>query len=267
MLDERAGRILEAVIREFVSSGHPVSSEELYEDYRFGIKPASIRAELLRLTDAGLLEQPHTSGGRIPTERAYRFWVDELVHDLFADIAELGALALARQEFVALERGIPSAVETVASELRLLGAGYAEGAEEVKKTGLEELCGRMDFQTRGDFLEVVRDFERLDDSVRRFAAHTGLGSTPKVFIGKSPVTESPHLSVVAARYTADGVPAVLVAIGPKRMDYKKALKVFKELPGASKSKKTGKQESIKASKQKSIKARKQENNKSRNHGR
>lgn len=241
MLNDRAERILEAVIRAFVSSGHPVSSEELYEDYHFGIKPASIRAELLRLTDAGLLEQPYTSGGRIPTERAYRFWVDELVNDLFADIAELGALAVARQEFAALERDVPSVVGTVASELRLLGAGYVENDPEVVKTGLNELCSRMDFQTREDFLEVVRDFERLDDSIRRFAAHAGLGATPKVYIGKSPVTQSPHLSVVAARYMANGASAVLVAIGPKRMDYKKALKVFKELPGRQENQKLRKQ--------------------------
>ncbi|MBI2406437.1 MAG: hypothetical protein HYW56_00030 [Candidatus Harrisonbacteria bacterium] len=236
MLNDRAGRILEAVIREFVEDGAPVSSDELYNDYNFGIKPASIRAELLRLTNAGFLEQPHTSGGRVPTERAYRFWVDGLVDDLFADIAELGALAVARAHYATLGADVPSAVEAVAGALRLLGAGYAEGESEVSKTGLDELCHRMDFQTREDFLEVVHDFERLDDSVRRFASHAGLGSTPKVYIGESPLTRSPHLSVVAARYSAGGVPAVVIAIGPKRMDYKKALKVFKELPAGKRKK-------------------------------
>lgn len=228
MIGDRTERILEAVIREFVAGGRPVSSEELYEDYHFGIKPASIRAELLRLTNAGFLEQPHTSGGRVPTERGYALWVDELLSDIFGE--EVAAAPRMSAAFGAVLRGgLARVVEPVVEELRMLGVGYEPAAGEIYKSGLDELCEHIDFNTREDFLEVVRDFDRLDASLTRLASHVAEGA-PKVFIGKSPITRSPHLSVVAARYDAGGTPVFFAAIGPKRMDYKKALKVFKELP-------------------------------------
>ncbi len=229
MLNDRAGRILEAVIREFVEGGAPVSSEELYNDYNFGIKPASIRAELLRLTHAGFLEQPHTSGGRVPTERGYTLWVDELLRDIFGTEETEAAPLMSKMFGEMLHGGLDRIVDPVVEELQVLGVGYEPNASEVYKSGLDELCEHIDFNTRKDFLEVVRDFDRLDASLARLAANVGEGK-PRVFIGKSPITRSPHLSVVAARYNVGGAPIFLAAIGPKRMDYKRALNVFKELP-------------------------------------
>ncbi|MDO8585390.1 MAG: hypothetical protein Q7R85_04745 [bacterium] len=251
MIGNRTERILEAVIREFVASGHPVSSDELYEDYSFGIKPASIRAELLRLTHAGFLEQPHTSGGRVPTESGYALWVDELLRDIFG--ADEAAPSMGKLFGEALDGRLERVVEPLVEELRLLGVGYDARDREVYKSGLDELCERIDFKTREDFLEVVRDFDRLDASLARLAANVSEGK-PRVFIGKSPITRSSHLSVVVARYNVAGAPIFLAAIGPKRMDYKRALNVFKELPGG---KKTRKQENKKAINQESKKARKQ----------
>lgn len=236
MIGDRPERILEAVIREFVAGGRPVSSDELYEDYDFGIKPASIRAELLRLTHAGFLEQPHTSGGRVPTELGYTVWVDELLRDIFGEKEVAAAPRMSAAFGKVLQGGLRRVVEPVVEELQMLGVGYEPGAGEVYKSGLDELCEHIDFNTREDFLEVVRDFDRLDASLAHLAANVSKGK-PRVFIGKSPITRSPHLSVVAARYDAGGVPIFLAAIGPKRMDYKRALNVFKELPSRQKSKK------------------------------
>lgn len=240
MISERTERILEAVIREFISDGRPVSSDELYEDYNFGIKPASIRAELSRLTNAGLLEQPYTSGGRVPTERGYALWVDELLRDIFGEEEVKAAPRMSAAFGKIVRGGLRRVVEPVVTELRMLGVGYEPKHGEVYKSGLDELCAHIDFNTREDFLEVVRDFERLDATLARFASHISEG-IPKVLIGKNPVTRSPHLSVVVARYDVGGVPMFLAAVGPKRMDYKKTLKVFKELPIGQKNKKARKQ--------------------------
>jgi heat-inducible transcription repressor HrcA len=66
------------IIREYVESARPVSSQYLGERYDFGICPASIRIEMQKLTDDGFLTQPHTSAGRIPTDKGYRLFVDQL---------------------------------------------------------------------------------------------------------------------------------------------------------------------------------------------
>ncbi len=77
-ISERQKTILDMIIREYVESARPVSSQYLGERYDFGICPASIRIEMQKLTDDGFLTQPHTSAGRIPTDKGYRLFVDQL---------------------------------------------------------------------------------------------------------------------------------------------------------------------------------------------
>ena len=79
VLDTRSRAILKEIIRVHVDTGRPVSSRALFKSNRFDLSPASIRNIMADLTDAGFLAQPHTSAGRIPTDRAYRLYIDELM--------------------------------------------------------------------------------------------------------------------------------------------------------------------------------------------
>jgi len=78
-LDERKQKILGAVVRDYVETVKPVGSEELAARHAWGVKSATIRHELAELSDLGLLRQPHTSAGRIPSDQGYRFYVDHLL--------------------------------------------------------------------------------------------------------------------------------------------------------------------------------------------
>ena len=77
-LDERPREILKLIIRSYVNSGEPVGSRTLAKSMDWRLSPATIRNIMSDLEDAGYLEQPHTSAGRIPSERGYRFYVDNL---------------------------------------------------------------------------------------------------------------------------------------------------------------------------------------------
>jgi heat-inducible transcriptional repressor len=74
----RARAILFATIAEYVSTGRPVSSGSLVKNHRLNLSPATIRRELKELEEMGLVIQPHTSAGRIPTDQAFRIFVDTL---------------------------------------------------------------------------------------------------------------------------------------------------------------------------------------------
>jgi heat-inducible transcriptional repressor len=78
-LQYRARNILYAAITEFISTGEPVGSRTLAKKYGLDLSPASIRNVLADLEDAGYLHQPHTSAGRIPTDKALRFFIDSLM--------------------------------------------------------------------------------------------------------------------------------------------------------------------------------------------
>ena len=77
-LDERKARLLRAVVHEFIKTAEPVGSKALAGRYSLGISPATIRNELAALEEQGFLSHPHTSAGRVPTDRGYRFYVDSL---------------------------------------------------------------------------------------------------------------------------------------------------------------------------------------------
>src|SRR5689334_8088502 len=74
----REREILTAIVETFIATGEPVGSRTLARANREGLSPATIRNVMADLSDAGLLEQPHTSAGRIPTAEAYRYYVEQL---------------------------------------------------------------------------------------------------------------------------------------------------------------------------------------------
>src|SRR5476649_570454 len=76
---ERSKRVLSALIREYISSGDPVPSSLLVTAAGLGVSSATVRNILARLEDEGFVQQPHTSAGRVPTDRGYRFYVDLLL--------------------------------------------------------------------------------------------------------------------------------------------------------------------------------------------
>jgi heat-inducible transcriptional repressor len=78
-LDDRTGRILAALVRQFIASGEPVASSLLVAVGGLGVSSATVRSILARLEEEGYVQQPHTSAGRIPTDRGYRFYVDLLL--------------------------------------------------------------------------------------------------------------------------------------------------------------------------------------------
>src|SRR5256884_6936661 len=77
-IGEREREILTAIVETFIATGEPVGSRTLARANREGLSPATIRNVMADLSDAGLLEQPHTSAGRVPTSEAYRYYVEQL---------------------------------------------------------------------------------------------------------------------------------------------------------------------------------------------
>jgi heat-inducible transcriptional repressor len=76
---DRSRRVLAALVREYIASGEPVASSLLVTAAGLGVSSATVRNILARLEDEGYVQQPHTSAGRIPTDRGYRFYVDLLL--------------------------------------------------------------------------------------------------------------------------------------------------------------------------------------------
>lgn len=89
MLDKRKKEILQAVVDEYINTAEPVSSATLVKKYGLNYSSATVRNELAELEDNGYLDKPHTSAGRVPSEKGYRFYVDELVNEEDISLEEI----------------------------------------------------------------------------------------------------------------------------------------------------------------------------------
>ena len=78
MQEDRRLAVLRAIVEDYVSTREPVGSKALVERHRLGVSPATVRNDMAALEEEGLIAQPHTSAGRIPTDKGYRFFVDRL---------------------------------------------------------------------------------------------------------------------------------------------------------------------------------------------
>lgn len=78
-LDKRKRQVLYAIVHDYIQTAEPVGSRTISRRYELGVSPATIRSEMSDLEEMGFLEQPHTSAGRIPSDRGYRFYVDSLL--------------------------------------------------------------------------------------------------------------------------------------------------------------------------------------------
>jgi heat-inducible transcriptional repressor len=81
MLTERRGRILSLIVEDYVESALPVGSDTVVRKHRLGVSSATIRNEMARLEEEGYISHPHTSAGRIPTEKGYRYYVESLMEE------------------------------------------------------------------------------------------------------------------------------------------------------------------------------------------
>lgn len=221
-MHSRTADILEAAVREYIASGLPVSSGQLYKRYEFGIKPAMIRLELESLADAGYLEQPHHASGRVPCDKAFEFYAERALENGRAHVpsktlADLGAA-----------REWSSLAAHVSRELNALSVLAEAVSGVVYKEGLERLVENLEWQDRKELTGVIRDFESIDERLEAFA-HADQPSV-QVFIGRrSPITKSGQLAALTARYSVGRGYITIVAIGPKRMDYQKGAQMFRSL--------------------------------------
>ena len=87
-LTARQTQILKALIDEYITTAEPVGSESLEKKYSLGVSPATVRNEMFALTRNGYLRQPHTSAGRIPTPKAMKFYIDQLMEERQMTVAE-----------------------------------------------------------------------------------------------------------------------------------------------------------------------------------
>ena len=109
--DDRRLDVLRAIIEDYVATREPVGSRALSERHQLGVSPATIRNDMAALEEAGLIVQPHTSAGRVPTDMGYRQFVDRLADIKPLSLAERRAISTLLEQAVDLDDVIDRAAD------------------------------------------------------------------------------------------------------------------------------------------------------------
>jgi len=138
----REREILTAIIETYISSGEPVGSRTLSRQNKDGLSPATIRNVMADLVDAGFLEQPHTSAGRVPTAQAYRYYVDQISGKSLISPADRNLISETLQDTVDVQQFL----ERTSHVLSLLSSGVGVA---IAKTGVQNALEHVHFSRQG----------------------------------------------------------------------------------------------------------------------
>lgn len=129
-LSSRKRDLLKIIIDEYIESAEPVGSETLVEKYSLGVSPATVRNEMVNLTQSGFLKQPHTSAGRIPTAMGLKFYISELMKEANLAVRDEVMIkeSLWDQRFQ-FHRLLRAAAKELSAQTGSLAVAYSEDGE------------------------------------------------------------------------------------------------------------------------------------------
>ena len=220
----RQTEILNNIVREYIDLAQPVSSQLLARKYDFGIKPAMIRIELQNLTDKGFLYQPHTSAGRIPTDRGYRFFVDELLEK---DLEDFEIEDWFTEEIGDIIKFIQRLTKNLALASQTLALSYFEKEKIFWKEGWEEILKEPEFREE----DYIMNFTKLLENFEKNIANLKLNSGIKIYIGReNPFKKAKDFSTISSKcFLPDKEEGIVSILGPKRMDYDRNISLINSL--------------------------------------
>jgi len=227
-ITERQEKILNTIVQEYIISAQPVSSQLLEKRHNFGICPATIRIEMQRLTDGDFIFQPHTSAGRVPTDKGYRFFVDNLLEkgvSEFGDVFEIEDIFQgAKKDIFKLASRLTKFLAEESSNFTILNLLERDF---FWKEGWEEILREPEFEEK----DLIPNFTELLESFEENIENLKINSGIKIYIGKeNPFSKTKDFSIISSKcYLPDDETAVLALLGPKRMDYDRNISLINYL--------------------------------------
>lgn len=232
ILTERQKEILFAIIEEYAEMAAPVGSVTLAKV--FDVSSATIRAEMSKLEAMGLIIQPHTSAGRIPTDAGYRFYVNSLTEDADREIeSEERVFGLPDRGFHALEVRVSSQSRAdatiraaVDSLVDLTGnLGLATIGEQLYLSGISRLFTQPEFSDNARVQAVAKLLDNLEPWLREAAP----GEPLNIFIGQeNPIGKTSGVSLIISKFRSPFSDRSYIGVlGPTRQNYSKVMSLVR----------------------------------------
>lgn len=222
-MTERQQQILSSIIEQYAEVASPVGSSLLAKV--FGVSSATIRAEMAELERLGYITQPHTSAGRIPTDKGYRLYVNNLSEDKqnIPVVRAERALTARVTSGGMPERTIRNAVDTLVELTHNLG--LATIGNQLYMSGLSNLFGQPEFMQRGQVQQVAQLLDNLEPWLREAAPNEPLS----VYIGReNPIGRTAGCSLIISKFHSQySDQSYIGVLGPTRQSYRDVMNLVR----------------------------------------
>ena len=214
-ITQRQKEILSQIIEEYAETAAPVGSMTMAK--LFGVSPATIRAEMARLEALGLVAQPHTSAGRVPTDAGYRFYVNSLENHGIEPALERGAHALDVRvsSQSRADAAIRGAVDSLVELTGNLGLATIDG--QLYLSGISRLFTQPEFVDTRRVQSVAKLLDNLEPWLREVAP----GEPLNIFIGQeNPIGRNSEVSLIISKFRSPfSDKSYIGVLGPTRQNY------------------------------------------------
>lgn len=216
----RRKSVLYAAINRYIKSALPVASDDIAEE--FELSSATIRNIFSELDQSGYLKHPYTSGGRVPTDRGYRYYVDFLIQQIdLLDEEKQRILKDCKKKINRLDEALENTSEVISEITHYAGiVSFLEWQDKMFYKGIGRILDQPEFRDVDKIrllVKLVEDKKRLLDIINR-----DFSGPVKVYIGSElGFPEMENCSLVVASYKIRNQPSGRLAVlGPMRMEYK-----------------------------------------------
>ncbi len=217
-MTDRQSKILQAIVEQYAEVASPVGSNLLAR--AFEVSSATIRAEMADLERGGFIHQPHTSSGRVPTDKGYRFYVNQLSE---ANLKSLPKDQRAQRALMARVTGTGVPEHTIRNTVDTLvelthNLGMATIGDQLYMSGLSNLFGQPEFINTGQVQQVARLLDNLEPWLQEAAPNQPLS----VYIGaENPIGRSAGCSLIISRFRSPFSDSSYIGVlGPTRQSYR-----------------------------------------------
>ncbi len=225
-MSDRQQAILAAIVEQYAEIAAPVGSVMLAR--LFGVSSATIRSEMARLEEAGFIKAPHTSAGRIPTDKGYRAYVNGITEAQLADtpLLDRGAKALearVQSQHTRADRAIRGAVDSLVELTHNLG--IATIGDELYMNGIGNLFSQPEFLQNGHTQAVAKLLDNLEPWLREAAPNEPLN----VYIGsENPIGKASGSTLIISRFRSPySDNSYIGVLGPTRQEYARTMRLVK----------------------------------------
>ena len=224
-MTERQIAILSTIIEQYAEVASPVGSVTLAK--LFGVSSATIRSEMAKLEEMGFITQPHTSAGRIPTDKGYRFYVNLLTESDATPQLDRSARAIEARVNThtdRADRAIRSAVDSLVDLTQNLG--LATIGDELYLAGMGNLFSHPEFLGGTNARSVARLLDNLEPWLREAAPNEPLN----VFIGtENPVGKTSGATLIISKFRSPySDNSYIGVLGPTRQSYARVMRLVRQ---------------------------------------